>query len=37
LDEVEKSPYKYETLEYLVIDENRQDENITDQIELDGE
>ena len=37
LDEVEKSPYKYETLEYLIIDENRQKENITDLIELDGE
>lgn len=37
LDEVEKSPYKYETLEYLIIDENRQKENITDLIELDDE
>ena len=36
LDEIEKSSYKYETLEYLIIDENRQKENITDLIELDG-
>ena len=37
LDEIEKSPYKYETLEYLVVDESRQKYNITDLIELDGE
>ena len=36
LDEIEKSPYKYETLEYLVVDESRQKYNITDLIELDG-
>ena len=36
LDEIEKSPYKYETLEYLIVDESRQKYNITDLIELDG-
>ena len=37
IQEEEKSPYKYETLEYFIIDENRQKYNISDLIEKDNQ
>ena len=36
INEEEPSLYKYETLEYYIIDENRQKNNISDLIEKDG-
>lgn len=36
ISEEEPSPYKYETLEYYIVDENRQKYNISDLIEKDG-
>ena len=36
INEEERSPYKYEVLEYYIIDENRQKYNISDLIEKDG-
>ena len=36
ISENELSPYKYEVLEYFIIDENRQKYNISDLIEKDG-
>lgn len=37
LKEVDKSPYKYEALEYFIIDENRELEEISDLIIADNQ
>lgn len=37
IDEETKSKYKYESLEYFIIDENRQKYDISDLVEKDGE
>lgn len=37
IKEQEKSPYKYEALEYFIIDENRKKYNITDLVKTDNE
>ena len=37
LKEVDKSPYKYEVLEYFIIDENRELHSINDLVKVDNQ